>query len=104
WLDLRVALRIEVLGMALIAAAGAWLWSGRFTRSAALRTLSAVLFAVNGRFALQAATGHAWHLYYGWMPWVLWSFDRALALQGTGRLREIGLCAALLAMMVYNGG
>lgn len=104
WLDLRAALRVEVLGMALISAAGAWFWSGRFTQSPALRALVVVLFAVNGRFALQAATGHAWHLYYGWTPWVLVCFDRALAAQGAERLRDVGACAALLALMVYHGG
>jgi hypothetical protein len=26
---------------------------------------------------MQAATGHAWHLYYAYTPWVFWAFDRA---------------------------
>ena len=59
-------------------AIGAWLLASRFTRSHAARAFVAVVFAVNGRWTLQLAAGHAWHMVYAWMPWALFLFDRAV--------------------------
>ena len=70
-LPMPIALRIEVAGMALIGAAGAYAAAGRFTTSRAARALVVALWAVNGRWALQAAAGHTWHLAYAFMPWCL---------------------------------
>ncbi|WP_437679744.1 hypothetical protein [Sorangium sp. So ce131] len=105
--DLRLALRVEVLGAAVISALGAWFFAGRFTRSPAARAFACVVFVVNSRWAMQAATGHAMHLYYAWTPWALAFFDRALGdpAAGAPRLRwQDAACAgAFLAMMVYSG-
>jgi hypothetical protein len=99
--EVRVALRMEVLGTTLIGLAGTYVLAGRFTRSAALRSLVAVLAFLNGRWTLQTATGHGWHLVFCWLPWALWSFDRALE---PGRwYRALGT-AAFVAMMIYGGG
>jgi hypothetical protein len=101
------AMRVEVWGSALLSALGAWLLAGRFTSSAAARALVVVAFAVNGRWALQLATGHTWHLAYAWTPWALYFYDRALGvdpMQGRPRRRDVVLCAACLAFMVYTGG
>jgi hypothetical protein len=111
WAPLPIALKVEIVGTALISAVGTWLLAGRFTRSAALRAFCCVVFVVNGRWALQAAAGHTWHLYYAWTPWVLYFFDRA---SGCGerrgpryapavRWRDVVLCGATIAMMVYTG-
>jgi hypothetical protein len=108
---LPIALKVELAGTAVLSAIGTWLFAGRFTRSAALRAFVCAIFVVNGRWALQAAAGHTWHLYYAWTPWVLYFFDRA---HGLGRLdhlgdrppprwRDVVLCGASIAMMVYNG-
>jgi hypothetical protein len=107
---LPIAVKTEILGTALFSAAGTWLLAGRFTRSAAIRAFCCAVFVVNGRWALQAAAGHAWHLYYAWTPWVLFFFDLA---SGCGersatsapavRWRDVVLCGACLAMMVYTG-
>jgi hypothetical protein len=100
-LDIRSALRIEVLGQALVGMAGAYALGGRFSKSVALRALLAALYVLNGRWALQAAVGHTWHLQYGLLPWAFFFFDRATE---PGRLRSgiyAGLCMALL---VYWGG
>ncbi|HEX4446846.1 MAG TPA: hypothetical protein VH044_08925, partial [Polyangiaceae bacterium] len=49
---LPIAIKTEILGAALISAAGTWLLAGRFTRSAALRAFCCAVFVVNGRWAL----------------------------------------------------
>jgi hypothetical protein len=97
------AIRIEVLGGALLSALGTWLLAGRFTRSSALRALVCVVFAVDGRWSLQAATGHAWHLYYAYTPWVLYFYDRAARRSGPTDFKSIALAAVFVAMMVYSG-
>jgi hypothetical protein len=101
-LPMSIALRVEVVGMALIGSAGAYVLAGRFTESFAARALVAALWAVNGRFGLQIAAGHTWHLAYAWTPWCLYAFEvarrppwRALPLAGAG---------AAIAMLVYAGG
>lgn len=102
-LELRHALRIELIGTALIAALGVWQLAGEFTRSAAARSFACLVFVANGRFALQAATGHLWHLQYCYVPWVLWGFERLLGLR---RLEPKPLLvgAGALAVLVYSGG
>src|SRR5262245_52223452 len=67
-LELRYALRIEIIGTTLLSAIGTWLLAGMFTKSPAARAFACLLFVVNGRWAMQTTTGHAWHLYYAWMP------------------------------------
>jgi hypothetical protein len=101
------AMRVEVLGSALLSAVGAWLLASRFTRSPAVRALVVIAFAINGRWALQIASGHTWHLAYAWTPWVLYFYDRAVAADashGPPRLRWVVLTGACLALMVYMGG
>lgn len=108
---LPIALKVEMLGTAFLSAVGTWLLAGRFTRSAAIRAFCCAVFVVNGRWALQIAAGHTWHLYYAWTPWALYFFDRA---SGCGeprsamgppavRWRDVVLCGASIAMMVYTG-
>ena len=107
---LAIALKVEIAGTALISAVGTWLLAGRFTKSAALRAFCCAVFVVNGRWALQAASGHTWHLYYAWTPWVLYFFDRAsgcgerpASVSPAVRWRDVVLCGASIAMMVYTG-
>jgi hypothetical protein len=120
WASLPVAMKIEMAGTAVISAVGTWLLAGRFTRSPGLRAFCCAVYAVDGRWALQIAAGHTWHLYYAWTPWALFFFDRACGIgdvtrdattRGKDRVRrlptrwrDVVLCAASLAMMVYNGG
>ncbi len=106
-LKLGPALRVELVGMALISAIGTWLLAGRFTRSAGVRAFVCAVFVVNGRWALQAATGHTWHLYYAWTPWLLYFFDVACSAEAEAsgrRGRNVVLAGAAMAMMVYGGG
>jgi hypothetical protein len=101
------ALRLEVVGSALLSAIGAWLLASRFTRSPAVRALVVVAFAVNGRWALQIASGHTWHLVYAWTPWVLYFYDRAVgadASLGPPRRRWVVLAGVCLALTIYMGG
>jgi hypothetical protein len=100
------AIRVEIWGSTFLAAWGAWLLAGRFTRSPAARALAAVAFAVNGRMTLQITAGHVWHLGYAWMPWALYFYELALGDDPTrapARLRYVVLCGATLALMVYTG-
>ena len=99
--DVRAAIRIEVLGQALLGLAGAYLFAGTLSKSVALRTLLAVLWVLNGRWALQAAVGHTWHLQYALMPWAFYLFERACEPGQLRRAVYVGLCIALL---VYWGG
>jgi hypothetical protein len=102
FLPLALALRVEVLGMAVVGAAGAWAAASRFTASHAARALVAVLWAVNGRWALQAAAGHTWHLSYAWMPWCLYFFERARRRER--RVVDLAGGGVAIAMLVYSGG
>lgn len=99
--DVRTAIRVELLGQGLLALAGTWLFAGLFTRSAALRAFAAALFVLNGRWALQAAVGHTWHLQYALMPWAFYCFERALA---PGSLRYAAGAGAAMALACYWGG
>ncbi|MGD0529358.1 MAG: hypothetical protein ABSE49_29735 [Polyangiaceae bacterium] len=102
-LPLATAIRVEIVVMAIVAAAGCWLLASRFTRSAALCATCAIVAAVNSRWALQIAAGHTWHLYYGLLPWVLYLFDRSIDPQASRRAgqRDAVLAAVCLAAMVY---
>jgi hypothetical protein len=99
--DVRAAIRLEVLGQGLVGLVGTYLFAGCFTRSAALRALLAGLFVLNGRWALQAAVGHTWHLQYGLMPWVFWCFERS---QEPGKLRWAAGAGAVMAIQCFWGG
>lgn len=105
-MKLQLAQRVELVGTAVISAIGAYLFAGRFTTSKAARAIVCVLFAVNGRWALQAAAGHVWHLYYAYTPWVLFFFDRACGGDPEGnppKIRDAVVAGIVLAMMVYAG-
>jgi hypothetical protein len=115
-LPMALALRVEVLGMAVLGAAGAYLAAARFTAPAAGRAwgaprpyasyaapaLVAVMWAVNGRWALQTAAGHTWHLAYAWTPWCLYFFERARRPERT--VKDLAGGGACIAMLVYSGG
>jgi hypothetical protein len=110
FVPLPIALKVEMIGTAVISAIGTWLLAGRFTRSAAIRVFCSAVFVVDGRWALQAAAGHTWHLYYAWTPWTFYFFDRALGYAErlrpgppAARWRDVVLCGASIAMMVYTG-
>jgi hypothetical protein len=102
-LELRHALRVELVGALLLSALGSWWLAGEFTRSAALRAFACLVFVANGRWALQAATGHLWHLEYCYLPWAFWAFERLLARERLA-LGPLGVGASALALMVYAGG
>ncbi|HEY3819085.1 MAG TPA: hypothetical protein VGL81_18075 [Polyangiaceae bacterium] len=103
---LPIAIRVEIVLSALWGALGCWLLAGRFTRSVALRALLAIAVAVNSRWALQLAAGHTWHLLYGFLPWTLYLFDRAIEPGAPVRRarRDVVLAAACIAAMVYGDG
>jgi hypothetical protein len=106
-MSLGHAMRVEILGMTLLAAVGAWLLAGRFARSPAARTLVVIAFALSPRWTLQAGAGHTWHLGYAWTPWALYFYDRAVGADrawGTPRYYDVVLTGVCLAMMVYMGG
>jgi hypothetical protein len=101
-LDVRWALRLEVLGMAIVGSAGSYALAGHFARSFAARALVVALFAVNGRFGLQAASGHAWHLAYALLPWCWLYVERALSAER--RPSDLLYASAGFAWIVYAGG
>jgi len=101
-LPMTLALRIEVIGMALVGATGAYAASSRFTSSHAARAFVVALWAVNGRWGLQTAVGHTWHLAYAFLPWAVFFFERAR--QTPGRFRDVALLGACFAALVYAGG
>jgi len=99
--DIRTALRLEVLGQGLLALAGTYLFAGTLSKSVALRALLAALFVLNGRWALQAAVGHTWHLQYAFMPWAFYCFERSLE---PGRRRFAFGTGLAMALICYAGG
>jgi hypothetical protein len=99
--DVRTAIRLELVGQGLLGIAGAWCLAGIFTRSAAQKSLLAVLFVLNGRWALQAAVGHTWHLQYALLPWAFYCFERGLA---PGALRWAAGAGLVMALSCYWGG
>src|SRR5262245_35091496 len=103
-LPMSLALRVEVTGQALIGAVGAYLLASCFTKSHAARALVAALWAVNGRWGLQTAAGHTWHLAYAWMPWCAFFYERARRAAGRPRLGDLAGAGASFAMLVYAGG
>lgn len=102
---LALAQRIEVVTMVALASVGAWLLAGRFTRSPGLRLFAAAVWAFDGRWALQIAAGHAWHMYYAWSAFALWFLDRAArgVAPGRARWKDAVFAGAILALMVYTG-
>ena len=103
WAPLPLAIRIETVGMGLLGAAGAYAIASCFTKSHGARLLVAVLWAVNGRWALQIAAGHVWHLAYAYLPWCMFFFERACDPQRR-RTIQLGMLGVCFAMMVYAGG
>jgi hypothetical protein len=111
--DIRSALRLEVAGNGLLALAGSYLLARRFTSSSVLGAGFAALYVLNGRWALQAAVGHTWHLQYAITPWIFLCFE--LARERAGRspaarplaavsLRHALLAGGCFAYLVYAGG
>lgn len=98
---IQVAERIEVLGSAIVGLASTYLLAGRFTKSSALRGFVAIIYGINGRWALQISTGHTWHLQYAWLPLALYFYLRA---QEPGKARHTLWAGMTVAMMVYMGG
>jgi hypothetical protein len=105
-LPIALALRVEVIGMALVGVLGAYALAGQFTRSPPARALVVALWGFDSRWSLQAAVGHAWHLAYAITPWCFYFFERARRERsdaGASFGPRFGL-AASLAMLVYSGG
>lgn len=98
--DVRTAIRLEVLGQGFVGLVGTYLFAGCFSRSVALRALLAAIFVLNGRWALQAAVGHTWHLQYGLMPWVFYCFERS---QAPDKLRWAIGAGAFMAAQCFWG-
>lgn len=103
---LPVAIHVEIVAFTLAAALGTFWLASRFTRSPALRALCVVLFVFNGRWNLQLAAGHLWHLTYALVPWTLLFLDRAIGAEpslGPPRRGDVVWAGACLAGMVYAG-
>lgn len=103
-LPMSLAIRVEAIGSGLLGAAGAFMAAGRFTRSHAGRALVVALWAVNGRWALQAAAGHTWHLLYAWMPWCLYVFEGGREAPTRAQAKHVVALAAIFALVLYGGG
>jgi hypothetical protein len=103
-LPLWAAIRAEVILLAICGVWGMWVLAGKTTRDPSLRAFACVTGMLNTRWALQAASGHAWHLYYGLFPWcMVLGYDCVFA----PHARTAGVVfrtAALLAFLVYCGG
>ncbi|MGO8995353.1 MAG: hypothetical protein ACLQVI_18715 [Polyangiaceae bacterium] len=98
---IQIAERLEVIFSTLAALIFTYLLAGRVTRSASLRALVAVAYAINGRWVMQAAEGHGWHLQYAWLPLAIFFFDVSLQ---EGRLRWALYAGIVLATIAYMGG
>ncbi len=106
-LPLALAMHVEIIVMSLVGAVGTWLLASRFTRSPGLRALAVVVFAFDGRWGMQLAMGHLWHLVFGLAPWVLFFLDRAIGAEPTQsppRRADAVWAGVTLAFVVYLGG
>jgi hypothetical protein len=101
-LPIQVALRIEVFGMALVSALGAYLAATRMTKSFAARAFVAAVWAVNGRWGLQTAAGHTWHLAYAFLPIAFYALERARDRERT--VVDLAIGGSAFAMLIYAGG
>jgi hypothetical protein len=105
-LPLARATHVEILVYSIAGGVGTWLLASRFTRSPALRALAVAVFAFDGRWAMQIAAGHLWHLGYALVPWALFFLDRALGAEpelGRPRGADVVAGAVCLALLVYGG-
>jgi hypothetical protein len=96
-----VALRLEVVAATLVGVATTYLLAGRFTKSPGARAFVAAIAMLSSRWALQASSGHLWHLAYAWTPLAVYFFDRAIR---EGATRMAVAAGATLALMIYLGG
>lgn len=101
-LPIQIAIRVEATGMALVGALGAFAWASRLTKSQAGRLLVVALWAVNGRWGLQTASGHLWHLAYAYLPWCGFFFEGAIGRRP--RTRHLAGLGVGFALLVYSGG
>jgi hypothetical protein len=101
-LPMALALRVEVLGMAVLGAVGTYLAASRFAKNEAPRALVVALWALDGRWGLQTAAGHTWHLAYAYLPWCLYFFERARAVDR--KVFDLAGLAVAIALLVYGGG
>ena len=103
---LPIAIRIEIIGSALVAALGAWRLASRFTDRNVLKTLFAVVTVVNSRWAMQISAGHTWHLLYGLLFWILYFFDRAVdpTTPKSSAVRDAIAAGACVSLMAYGDG
>ena len=98
---IQIAERLEVILSTACALAFTYLLAGRVTKSVAVRTLVAVAYGINGRWVLQIAEGHMWHLQYAWTPLAIYFFDVSLK---PGRLRSAVHAGVVLAFIAFAGG
>jgi hypothetical protein len=103
---LPVAIRVEIVFWMVVAFVGSWKLAGRFTASAALKSLYTVVAVLNGRWGLQIAAGHSWHEMYSLLPWALFFFDRAIEAGAppTKARRDLLLVGGCIAVMIYGDG
>jgi hypothetical protein len=99
--SLATAVRIEIVATLAFGIVGMWLLASRACKDPLVKAAVCVVAMLNSRWALQAASGHAWHLYYAWFPWVLWAFLQARA--AANKWPWLALGAACVGMMVYTG-
>jgi hypothetical protein len=95
------ALRVEIVLSALVSLLGTYALTARFTRSVAVRAFVASVYTLNGRWALQVASGHAWYLAFAWVPVAILLFERSLEPKNRYAVFAGG---AVLALIVYGGG
>jgi hypothetical protein len=100
--SLATAIRVEVVFGLVLALTGTWLLAGRFCGDPILRAGVCIIAVMNSRWAMQAAAGHTWHLYYAWLSWVLWAAI-GLVEEPARRATWLSITAGCLAMMVYTG-
>ncbi len=103
---LPIAIRVEIVVSAVVGAIGAYKLASRFTTSARVQTLFAVVTGVNSHWSMQLAAGHTWHLLYGLLPWILFLYDRAIDARTPQKdaVRDVVVAGACLALMAYGDG
>jgi hypothetical protein len=100
-LPLQLAERFEIVGDTCVALVATYLLGGRATSLVSVRAFGAVVYGLNGRWAMQAAIGHTWHLQYAWTPLVIYCFIRSVEEK---QWRWTAWGGVVLAGILYLGG
>lgn len=95
--DAGTGMRIFILAHFVAAFLGTWVWVKSRGVHDVFCVAAAAVFLMGGFFP-ERSTGHVSFMAFAWLPWIVWSFEKA-----TCDKRYIGAGACFLALCVIDG-